>query len=286
MKVNRYLFVLNPKSNNTKTKLLKIINLCKEINYDIFETTIECNREALRETAVNGKFTHVIAVGGDGTIHDVLNSTFGLDVVLGVFPLGSGNDFARDMKIPTRSRNLAKMLENDKLRTIDCGKVQEDYFINYVSFGFDAEIAEDSLNYRRILPSSLSYIPAVYHCTLSHNTTKAVVDGQEVDLNLIAIHNGRFYGGGMAINPEAKVDDGLLDVCCVAGMSRKKIWTLFPLIYIKKLHKISGVKYSKATEVKIKFIDDVPCALDGELYQYGRSVEVKIMKDSVRLLVP
>ncbi len=281
----KYLFVVNPLSKRANKKLNLILKKDKGLVYDIFYTKAECNRKELRELAESGNFTHIIAVGGDGTIHDVLNSTFGLDVTIGVFPLGSGNDFARMFNIPTKSAGLTKMLQNNKTEVIDCGKVNYEYFINYCSFGLDAEIVDKSFIYRGFLPNSLTYIPAVYHALLTHSPKKITINGREEIINLIAIHNGVFYGGGIPINYSAKLNDGILNVCKVTAMARLKFMLLFPLVFLRKHEIIKQVEFSKIETLELDCKEKILSTLDGEFYEFEYPVNIEIVPKSIRILV-
>jgi YegS/Rv2252/BmrU family lipid kinase len=282
----KYLFVVNPISKKANKKLGKIIRQLNSIEYSIFYTRADCNRQDLRELVAKGDFTHVIAVGGDGTIHDVLNSTFGLNVCIGVFPLGSGNDFARMFKLSTNTSRLVEMIVTDNTTTIDCGRVNSECFINFCSFGLDAEIVDKSLIYRKFLPNSLTYIPAVYHALITHTPKNMFINGVANKINLIAIHNGKYYGGGMPINFDAHMQDGELNTCKINSMAKLKFMLVFPLVFLKKHGLLKQVEFSTTSHLEIDCSEKILSTLDGEFYDFEYPVKIEVIPDSVKVLIP
>ena len=188
----------------------------------------------------------IIACGGDGTINEVANGILesGTDAELGVLPSGTGGDFRRSLNIPHGTREAARALKTGSTKSIDVGKItfhdHDDnpisrYFLNVSSVGLAASIIErvksnSAANWVPI-PSlrgkasfALSTLQEVFG--IEYSTVRVRMDdGDEHHLNTInfCVANARYFGGGMLIAPDAKVDDGYFDVMNIGDLGTMKI---------------------------------------------------------------
>lgn len=284
----KYLFVVNPVSGkghalkNMKALEKKFIE--QNFEYNLFETTPEHYAPKLRSIIIDNNYTHVISVGGDGTAHEVLNAIADLDVIYGILPFGTGNDFARVVKLPKKIDKVLEMLKRNKITEIDCGKVNDIYFLNYISFGLDSETAENAEGYKKYFPSATAYVFSVIHTLIQHKNRKVKLNGKDDDIHLVTIHNGKYYGGGMKINPYADYKDGLLDVCTVRKMPKLKILMLFLLIFTGKHTKLKGVTIEKHKEFTIDSLEELKTSIDGEIYKFDLPVAIKLNNKKIKLL--
>jgi YegS/Rv2252/BmrU family lipid kinase len=286
----KYLFAVNPVSGKNKAKnkmnqLAKLLRVHK-YNFMLYETQPYHYADDLRKIIIENNITHVFAVGGDGTAHEVVNAVVGLDVFFGVVPFGSGNDFARVMNLPKKITKVFQMIDNNDHVVIDVGQVGKRYFINYISFGFDVEILKKSFKLKKLFHGKLAYILSVLITLIMYKCSDYYIDGQEKKLYLATIHNGKYYGGGMKINPFAEVNDGVLDLCTVKKLNRFKLLTLFPSVFVgkhfrfKKYVNFSSKRhFSIATKAPV-----VSCGVDGELYELNTPVEVSVVAESVKMI--
>ena len=194
----------------------------------------DANRIA-RETIENGSHW-IIACGGDGTIHEVVNAIAEKpDVVLGVLPCGRGNDFAEALKIPTKPAEAIEVLLNGTTRQVDLGKIGEHYFITILTCGFDAEVTRRVADEGAPFSGTASYVYTAIRTLVSYQPIVARLEGDfgsyegEILLTATGITSG--YGGGMKIVPAAIIDDGLFDVCIIERVPRRTVlrmlFTLF-----------------------------------------------------------
>ncbi len=183
----------------------------------------------------------IIAVGGDGTVQEVINGMLaGEDASLGIVPMGSGNDLARSIGLPTEPNAAWTAAVGEGVRPLDLGRARNGgergrWFGSAGGIGFDAGVAAAMAN-----RSGWQRGPAGYLLTtltelrrFANREVELVVDGTTIlrRVLFIAIANGEYYGGGMRIAPGALTDDGLLDVCVVGDISRLTALRQLPNLY-------------------------------------------------------
>ncbi|HNR67061.1 MAG TPA: diacylglycerol kinase family lipid kinase [bacterium] len=196
---------------------------------------VEIGRQQVNET-----WDAVVAVGGDGTLFEVVNGMLAgnenLPVPLAVIPVGTGNSFSRDLKSKSLSDTIQSVLEG-KSRGVDLGFCQcadqSFCFINIAGFGFVADVAHQASFYKRW--GALSYVIGVFICIsrLSSYDLEFEIDGQSYsrDNLFVEICNSTKTGGDMIMAPEAKIDDGMLDVVLLNKVSRPRLLSALPKIY-------------------------------------------------------
>ena len=215
-----------------------------------FETVFTASRghgTELARRAMQQGCRMVVAAGGDGTIHEVVNGLISEasdkpDITLGIIPCGTGNDFARTLGLPNNRVEAARHLARQNgSRLVDVGEVTfyaggkktRRYFINVAGMGFAAEVVERAE--RRGKGGHWPYLSALL-TTLVRYRNKPVtfrIDGREGQaiLNSMVIGNGQFFGGGMHVAPQAKVDDGWLEVMMVGDLSAPAFLWHTPKLY-------------------------------------------------------
>lgn len=242
----------------------------------------------------------VIALGGDGVIHEVVNGLMRLRrenrPQLGIIPMGSGNDYARTLGIKRNDvADALAQLVRGHARGCELGRVNETYYMQTLSFGLDAAIALDTMDKRaegtaqkgeelfvRSALSILSKAKAGYDC-------EAAFDGEEpVKLSSIifAVQVGPTYGGGFRICPEADPCDGLLDVCYnVSIPSMPKLMALLGLARAGK-HTLSKVVTTRRiTHAELRFSKEPPCQVDGEKLE-GTEFSISVVPDALDIIFP
>ena len=241
-----------------------------------------------------------VAVGGDGTINEVVNGLIGTNRTLAILPSGSGNDFAKSIGIPKSTAAALEIIRAGKSKSIDVGTVacgansdsrnqSRRLFANGVGIGFDAAVAAKTLEIPH-LSGTMLYLVAVlktlgkYRSPLFHIS----IDGRTtVSHNLlIAIGNGICAGGGFYLTPDAKVDDGQLDVCLVEEMSIAGILQLMPRVMKGKHGTFKGVEFQRGACVSIH--GDAPFFVhaDGEIVGDGvTDVQVSLVDQSLSVIV-
>jgi diacylglycerol kinase (ATP) len=235
----------------------------------------------------------VVAVGGDGTVHLALQAVAGTDVPLGIVPLGTGNDAATAMGVPTGSveRAVGVVLDGNA-RAFDVGLARtadglERYFLCVLSTGFDSMVNERANRMTR--PSGdARYIVAMLAelRKFSPIPYRVVVDGTLVadDAMLVSLGNGPSFGGGMQVCPSADMHDGQLSMLWVHRISRPELIRVFPKLYSGRHVEHPAVSEEAVGVVHLDAPDQIAYA-DGE--RVGPlPVEVRTVSGGVRVLVP
>jgi diacylglycerol kinase (ATP) len=235
----------------------------------------------------------IIACGGDGTISEVANGilTSGKDAELGIVPSGTGGDFRKTIEIPARARDAARILREGITRQIDVGRVtltkrdgENDtrYFLGVASFGMSADVIERvkeggpqwlPAKAPKWLSGRLSFGVSMLQTAVQSSATRVVVqldDTHERHLTVanLCIANARYFGGGMKIAPEAKLDDGLFDVITIGDLGPLKILTNAPRLYLGAHLGMQEVRHELARKIVARpAVKDAEVILevDGEL---------------------
>jgi len=274
----KYIFIVNPTSG--KGKALKIVqnikNICAENNYD-YEIHFTSGVGDATKIAKKYRFSQniIFSVGGDGTLNEVVNGIIGSKNMLGVIPCGSGNDFYKTLE-----------LIDDPMPLIDVGKVNNKYFINIVSIGIDAEVADNVSKMKKIkIPTSQIYNASIVYTFFKYRFKNIDVEIDEKRIKngkctILTICNGRVYGGGYKIAPEALLTDGSFDVYFVEKIHKPFIPRIIGLLKKGTHESHKSVHKSKATRVKFKCQYDLVCNVDGEIIIDNR-FDIKLLKGAL-----
>lgn len=270
--MNRLLFIVNPMAGGGRSRSLEplITKTMEEykIEYDIVFTSREGDGTRLAEERYCNR---VIAVGGDGTVNEVakglLKRGYG---VMGIIPSGTGNDLSRSLGIPLDPLKAIEFIINSKTRFIDVGVANGNYFLNIASFGFDAEVVRNAHRFKRLYGGKIPYILGTILTLIKFKKREITleIDGKEYteSLILLAIGNGKYYGGGMKILPDSNLDDGYLHLCLIKDASNLLRLILFPTIFSGRHLKYSRyVNVFKAKNVKIRSNRPEIFNIDGEI---------------------
>ena len=261
----------------------------------------EGSGDAMMMAADAGAYNTVIALGGDGVIHEVVNGLMSIPAAnrpkLGIIPMGTGNDFARTlgMKRNNPEQSLEEIMEGPA-RRIDVGRVNDTYFIQTLSFGLDAAIALDTISRRQERASrkgSSLYLTSgirLFASGLRGWPYRAEIDGEVIDgIDVaFAVQNGKTYGGGFKICPDAVPNDGKLDLCfTIEKPTRLRSLALFGLARFGKHTRSSKVHVRKFTHLEIKFLGEErpPCQVDGEELVAERYT-IDVMPSALEVIVP
>lgn len=239
----------------------------------------------------------VIIVGGDGSIHEVVNGllTSSRRVPLGIVAAGSGNDFAwNTLRLPRDPAEAFERALYGTLVDVDAGQVNGRYFANAFSLGLDADIAVAAHHLRRwplMSGSRLYYIATLKQLLFGYHRCPYLTfqyDGQEeIDTKryvLLAVSNGPTYGGGFRINPQADHTDGWLNVCSIDYITLRHALRLLPVVQRGEHLGIPVVKCFQVKEVYIKSQAPVHIQMDGET-MCAQDYQAKILPGALRIRV-
>jgi len=216
-------------------------------------------------------FNRLVVVGGDGTLHEVVNGVHLNGVELGIIPTGTGNDFCRSLGIPPDPFAAADYIFSGDLRKVDIGTINGHLFVNVAGVGFDAEVAH-RVNSSRLLhrfSGTGAYLLGVLAELLQYRNTpmEISVDGTALngEIFLAAVGNARYYGGGMKIVPQAEMDDGLFHLCIARNVNLWDALTTLPKMFSGRHLEHPKVTCIPGREITISSPRDLPVHADGEI---------------------
>ncbi|HMM12568.1 MAG TPA: diacylglycerol kinase family lipid kinase [Bacteroidales bacterium] len=257
---------------------------------DIVFTSGVGHATALAEEAVQLGYDYVVAVGGDGTINEVSRCLIGQQTTLGIIPSGSGNGLARHLRIPIHPERALQLLVNGHTSRIDTGIINgTEVFVSLAGVGFDALVAKlfakdphrGFLGYFRIVAQRYpSYKPKHYSLTIDGSRTI------ETDALFITIANSNQFGYNTTIAPDAKLNDGLMDVCIVHKPPLFEMPVILNLLFLNMIHLSKHVEIIKASKVSIERKKNRKVNVDGEPKTITRNLLFEIVPSSLNVVIP
>ena len=268
----------------------------------------------IAEREARGGRRFIIACGGDGTISEVVNGILrasvgeGAGTELGVLPSGTGGDFRRTLDVPARAADAARSLREGKTRSLDAGRVtylnergeeESRFFVNVASFGMGGEVirrvkSREGLpaGAARLLGGKLSFAAAALQSALTFEkpSVRVSLDGgaaARITVANFCVANARYFGGGMKIAPNAKVDDGRFDVVAVGDVSALNMLANSYRLYLGTHLGMQEVRHALARRVRAESASGEPVKLelDGELA--GRlPADFEILPAALRVRCP
>ena len=232
-----------------------------------------------REGAADG-YRVIVAAGGDGTANEVANGIVGSAAALALYPIGSGNDFARALGYPKRARDVPRFIREARRRTIDVGDLNGRVFVNAAGVGIDGHVAELVSTTSRVVGQTLGYFVGalVGITTYRPRPMRVLVDGELRSGSFLAVvaANGTHFGSGMHVAPEASLDDGQLDILLAGDLSRWASLGALAKLY-RGTHVNGGtIVMMRARVVEIELERPLPAELDGEVTRLARlSIHVR-----------
>jgi diacylglycerol kinase (ATP) len=286
-------YIVNPVSGRGRTGRRWQEIQSKLGSVDVRFTKAHGDGADLARQAVQEGTKTVVACGGDGTINEVASALIATDATLGILPLGTGNDFARATGLFGSSSDPVSAIKNGQPRLIDtirweCGD-RSGISINIAGCGFDAMVAERINRGYRLVRGQAAYIAAVLGTLADYQPApvKLTLDDEilETSIMLCAVANATSYGGGMKVAPNAKIDDGLLDVVVVQGLSKFQFLKAFPSVFRGAHLDHPKVLSRRATRVQVESAISLPVLADGELVG-TTPASFEISPASLRVLLP
>jgi diacylglycerol kinase (ATP) len=247
------------------------------------------------ENIANG--SAALIFGGDGTVHRHLPALYQRKIPMLVVPAGSGNDFAKALGIQSVETALRAWkqfcAEGNNVREIDLGVVraggEEILFCCVAGVGMDAEANARANRMPAWLKSRGGYVLAALQSLIAFKPVEMSVSAGEQKIQrqafFIAVGNAHRYGGGMKVTPQARPDDGLLDVCVVSRMNKLKLLCWVPTIFFGGHLGLKQVEYFQAPEVKIEAGRNLELYADGD-YACRTPLEMGVRRLALRVIVP
>jgi diacylglycerol kinase (ATP) len=281
--------IVNPAAgaHSTHRKWPSIRNLLKSagLSFDYQFTEGKGHGIELAKAAANDGYRYLVAVGGDGTIHEVANGIMqtksSKETSLGIVSTGTGSDLSRTIGISADYTLACSIITSPRRIIVDMGVVEylkdgqtkQRYFINSAGIGFDAETVAFTQKLPKFLGGTLPYLTGLFCSFLGYrNKAVTLTIGDKIEKTRVltlVVANGGYFGGGMHIAPGAKVNDSQLDVVTIGNISKIGLLKALPSVY-KGTHLAHPlVKLEKATSVKIESIKKCLVQADGEILGEG-----------------
>lgn len=286
-------FIVNPAAARGKCAKIgeKLESYCKSNGIDFH---LEYTKKPGEATSIANcsvkNFECIVAVGGDGTINEVVNGMIDSKIKLGLIPAGCGNDLVRTLKFPNGLSQILDVLFSLKTRLIDIGKAGNTYFHNGLGIGFDAWVVQETLRIQKLRGHFLyfySILKTIYKykspfIQLSYGNSK-----REERIFMINAGNGIYMGGGLKLTPEAEIDDGLLDINIIEDLTKLEVIQNLLSVYRGTHTQLPQVTTNKIEQMVIESEEGFAMHVDGELISTDeKSLEVSIVPKAIEVIVP
>ena len=296
----KLLFLVNPISGTrTKEKLIAFISKkinAANISFDIDYTNAAGNYTLVKEQIAANRITDIVIVGGDGSVNQVVQAFAEMRLRFGILPVGSGNGLARAAGIPTKIKRALQVIVEGNTMPVDAFTINDSFSCMLSGLGFDAQVAHNFA--RKAKRGLFNYTKE----SLLH-FFKAQPYGFEIklpefsfftDAFLISVANSNQFGNNVTIAPQAKLNDGLLDVIVVQKMHKVKL----PYAILKQLsgnnkmqqlvedmeHK--NIIYFQTPSLEISNLKLAPLHIDGEAVASAQHLVIKVLPNFFTLFVP
>ncbi len=243
-------------------------------------------REAMRD-----HYDIIVACGGDGTVNEVASALVGSNAKLGVIPYGSGNALALALGIPLESDAAIAKIKEGKCIEIDAGVLCNRYFFSTAGFGFDALLAKKyndgalSSKVRGILP----YVPIAVKEFYRYKpeSVEVVIGNRHIEVVpfILTVANVDRFGGNAIIAPDAKPNDGLLDLVIVPEVGLKNSYKLTNKLMTGKIDSFTGYQCVRAEKIEVRRESSAMVHADGEPFEWQGNILVNVERSALKILI-
>jgi YegS/Rv2252/BmrU family lipid kinase len=268
--MRRAVLVVNRQGRRGRRGLDAGLRVLEDADIDVQVHPVR-NPERISEIlrSVSADVDMIILGGGDGTLCMSLEDVLSTGLPLGILPLGNANDLARTLSIPVSIKGACEVIARGHTRRIDLGCVNGKHFFNVASMGVSVRIARRLTNERKRKFGLAGYVIAAWEAITEARSFSAeiVCDGKKEHMRAIqiAVGNGRYYGGGMAVVHDAAIDDGQLDLYALGRAPFWKLMLLVPLLRQGRQGYAKNVEVRRATTIDITTDRRLSINTDGEL---------------------
>ena len=271
--------ICNPTSGNgfgrkAAQRVLEILDQ-KSLTAGISYTERPLQATELVRTALDQGADTIVAIGGDGTLHEAAQALAGTPVPLGIIPAGTGNDFIKSVHIPADIEAALALILEGQPRAVDTVRINDRLFLNECGCGFDVMVLDYAEKAKKYVKGILPYLHGVIQTILHYRDIRVsyAIDGQpavEQDMLVLGVGNGRYIGGGIPIAPSAIPDDGLLDVLTVRGMSKLRMFSVLPGLLKGKIETFPETVHQRAQRITLEG-KRLRVNMDGEIITLDRA---------------
>lgn len=295
--MKRLLFIVNPISGGRdKGKFVEYVKYAfdsPDYEYEMkFTEGVHHGYELANSAKDSGDYDMLVAVGGDGSINDVVNAIVGSEIELGIVPMGSGNGLARHMDIPMDYHKSVEIILNGKVNKIDTFSITSEQCkkpilaTSLVGVGFDAHVAKKFAE--STVRGFQTYAKIVVEDYVSYNpqTYKIFADNVKITTQalFIAVANSDRFGYNAVIAPDASISDGIIDISIVKKIPLYSILHFAYQLFTRSILNSEYVDCVKAKEIKILDNVDEWVNVDGEPYKLGKDLSIIVNPNSLKVI--
>jgi diacylglycerol kinase (ATP) len=294
----RAALIVNTRSRSGEQTFFEALDRLQELGVQLGATYAirdpvrlpETVREVLDDSS---GYRLLILGGGDGSVSSVVDFLADHHVVLGLVPLGTANDFARTLGIPSDIEKACDAIASGKIVDVDLGIAGENYYVNVASVGLGVEATRALSPWLKKSTGPLAYPVAAIRAFLNHEPFSARLTFPDGDhkpveyerLLQVAVGNGRFYGGGMVVAPEAGIDDRSLDVYAIELGRRRDLVGVARYLKSGDFIQSESVGHYRTSRVRLETEPQLPLNIDGEVVAKTPQ-EFSVARNALKVLVP
>ncbi len=291
--MKQYKLIANPAAGRGRSAaaVLRVVELLKSrgASFDLELTTAPKQAAEIARRSL-AEFDAVVALGGDGTVNEIVPAMLGSGRPLGIIPTGSGNDLIKSLGIPKSIEKSVDTVLHGTTRVIDAGRINDTYFVNGVGIGFDAAVNRESYEIGHSRRGLWLYICALARMLGRFEPVPVTIalNGRTVseEIFLLTIGNGTTVGGGFRLTPHAQVDDGLLDVTIVRPLGVPALLWHLPKVFLGTIDRAKRyARLERTARITVTSSGPVPVHVDGEIFaEQGRTLEIEIIPRSLTVI--
>jgi len=287
------LIVVNPAAGKSsyekRLHFLKEELKIAEVNYELFFTKYEGRGDLMKIIENDASMTEVIVMGGDGTLNYVVNEIQGTNLPISIVSNGTGNDSVKSLHGELDFKKQVDIALHGQIQKFDLGICNGRYFVNGVGIGFDGEVVKKMVERGSKKGRHIDYLLTVLRILAGFREKEVSfsLNNERVEkrILLMTISNGTTFGGGFILNPFAKTNDGMLDICIFNELSPvKRFWHL-PKLKDGTHDKIRETEFHLATSIKIDPTNELVAHMDGE-YIGHPPFNISIEKEALLIRTP
>ncbi len=283
-------FIVNPISGVGKQKKIKRLIKThldqKKFDYEIRYTDGPKRAILMSQEAANEGFSIIVAVGGDGSVNEVAQGIIGTNSALAIIPTGSGNGLARSLNIPTDSKKAIQVINKCELKWVDTVKINENTYLGVAGVGFDAHVSQAfAMAHKR---GFTGYVKAIFQELMTYHPREyeLFIDGKrEVkQAFLICFANSTQYGNDVYIAPQAKIDDGYIDISILKEFPPHAAPLVIHDLFNKKIETSKYFETIRCQEVVVTYPSQIH--VDGEPMRCKGDIFMRVLPSSLKILSP
>jgi diacylglycerol kinase (ATP) len=286
--------IVNTRSRSGERTFFEALDRLEELGVQLGATYAIRDPVRLPEVLNEGSGYRLLVLGGgDGSVSSVVDFLAHHDVILGLLPFGTANDFARTLEIPSDIVKACETIAGGKVVDVDLGLAGDNYYVNVASAGLSVGVTQTLSPRLKRRIGALAYPTAAIRAFLDHEPFSAKLtfpdgDHEPVEyerLLQVAVGNGRFYGGGMVVAPQSGIDDRSLDIYAIEMGRHRDLIGVVRYLKSGDFIRQEGVHHHRTERVGLETEPELPVNIDGEVVTRTPQ-DFSMAHNALKVLVP